>query len=151
MGRRRCRPRTCTPQSWRPCRAGSGRRRGALGPASSCRCAQCSTGSLPGSGCSRPLLGRTIQFDSDVRGGQDLLSYGGHHLVGPSVVRKAHCYLQRRGRLRDSEFVGQQTVHLRDGVVAEQPLPCPGRRPSGTPPAQVIWLVVNTSWSGPVR
>ena len=53
-------------------------------------------------------------------GGQDLLSYGGHRLVGPSVVRKAHCYLQRRGRLRDSEFVGQQTVHLRDGVVAEQ-------------------------------
>ena len=43
-----------------------------------------------------------------------------HHLVGPSVVRKAHCYLQRRGCLRDSEFVGQQTVHLRDGVVAEQ-------------------------------
>ena len=25
-------PRTCTPRSWRPCRAGSGRRRGALGP-----------------------------------------------------------------------------------------------------------------------
>ena len=49
-GRRRCRPRTCTPRSWRPRRAGSGRRRGALGLASSCS----STGSPPGSGCSRP-------------------------------------------------------------------------------------------------
>ena len=53
-GRRRCRPRTCAPRSWRPCQAGSGRRRAALGPGSSCRCAQCSTGSPPGSGCSRP-------------------------------------------------------------------------------------------------
>ena len=56
MGRRRCRPLTCTPRSWRPCRAGSGRQRGALGPGSSCRCARCSTGSPPGSGCSRPHL-----------------------------------------------------------------------------------------------
>ena len=47
----------------------------------------------------------------------DLLSYGGHHLVGPSVVRKAHGYLQG---LRDSELVGKETVHLCDGVVAEQ-------------------------------
>ena len=54
VGRRRCRPLTCTPRSWRPCRAGSGRRRGALGPGSSCRCARCSTGSPPGSGCSHP-------------------------------------------------------------------------------------------------
>ena len=46
--------RTCAPRSWRPCRAGTGRRRGALGRASGCRCAQCSTGSLPGSRCSRP-------------------------------------------------------------------------------------------------
>ena len=54
MGRRRCRPRTCAPRSWRPCRAGSGRRRAAPARASSCRCARCSTGSPPGSGCSRP-------------------------------------------------------------------------------------------------
>ena len=29
-------------------------------------------------------------------------------LVGPSVVRKARCYLQRRGRLRDSELAGKE-------------------------------------------
>ena len=51
---------------------------------------------------------------------QDLLSYGGHHLVGPSVVRKAYAYLQRRGRLRDSELAGEEAVYLCDGVVAEQ-------------------------------
>ena len=33
------RHRRCAPRSWRPCRAGTGRRRGALGRASSCRCA----------------------------------------------------------------------------------------------------------------
>ena len=42
------------------------------------------------------------------------------HLVGPSVVRKAHGYLQRRGRLRDSELAGEEAVYLCDGVVAEQ-------------------------------
>ena len=48
-GRRRCRPRTCTPRSWRACRADTGRRRGALGRGSGCRCARCSRRSLPGS------------------------------------------------------------------------------------------------------
>ena len=40
--------------------------------------------------------GTNVQFDSEtsVRGAQDLLSYGGH-LVGPSVVRKAHSAAQR--------------------------------------------------------
>ena len=65
----------------------------------------------------QPLLGRTVR---DVRGAQDLLSYGGHHLVGPSVVRKAYGYLQGRGRLRDSELAGEEAVYLCDGVVAEQ-------------------------------
>ena len=51
-------------------------------------------------------------------GGEELRR--GHHLVGPSVVRKAHCYLQRRGCLRDSELAGKEAVYLCDGVVAEQ-------------------------------
>ena len=34
--------------------------------------------------------------------------------------RKAHCYLQRRGCLRDSELAGKEAVYLCDGVVAEQ-------------------------------
>ena len=34
-----------------------------------------------------------------------------------AVVRKARAYLQGRGRLRDSELVGKETVHLCDGVV----------------------------------
>ena len=37
-----------------------------------------------------------------------------------SVVRKAHSYLQGRGRLRDSELAGEEAVYLCDGVVAEQ-------------------------------
>ena len=37
-----------------------------------------------------------------------------------SVVRKAHGYLQRRGRLRDSELARKEAVYLCDGVVAEQ-------------------------------
>ena len=48
------------------------------------------------------------------------LLHRGHHLVGPSVVRKAHGYLQRRGRLRDSELARKEAVYLCDGVVAEQ-------------------------------
>ena len=51
-----------------------------------------------------------------VCGGQDLLSYGGHHLVSPSVVRKATAIC----RAEDSELVGKETVHLCDGEVAEQ-------------------------------
>ena len=48
------------------------------------------------------------------------LLWRGHRLVGPAVVRKAHCYLQRRGCLRDSELAGEEAVYLCDGVVAEQ-------------------------------
>ena len=50
----------------------------------------------------QPLLGQTVQFDSKTSVGPDLLSYGGHHLVGPSVVRKAHDYLQRAASVTPS-------------------------------------------------
>ena len=64
----------------------------------------------------QPLLGRTVQFDSETSVGPRIC----YHLVGPSVVRKAHGYLQRRGHLRDSELAGEEAVYLCDGVVAEQ-------------------------------
>ena len=38
----------------------------------------------------------------------------------PNARRPLGRRLQGRGCLRDAELVGQQTVHLCDGVVAEQ-------------------------------
>ena len=138
-------PRTCTPRSWRPCQVGTGRRRGALGPGSSCWRARCSTGSPPGSGCSRPrslrprcaarttlqpLLGRTVQFDSETSVGPRICSpmAATTSLRRPESARLCHA------------LVGKETVHLCDGVVAEQ-RGCDARGRcrvllSGTPPAQ---------------
>ena len=106
MGRRRCRPRTCAPRSWRPCRAGSGRRRAALARASSCRCARCSTGSPPGSGCSRPRLRPRCAWPgprcSRCWGGPSSLTVrrpwgpGSALLWRPPPRRPAHGYLQWR-------------------------------------------------------
>ena len=86
---------------------------------------------------------------TDVCGAQDLLTNGGHHLVGPSVVREAHGYLQRRGCLRDSKLAGQEAVLSRAAAMLEAVAVfwSAAKRYA----TKVIWLVVKTSWSGPVR
>ena len=68
----------------------------------------------------QPLLGRTVQFDSKTSVGPRICSPMAATASSPSVVRKAHSYLQRRGCLRDSELAGKEAVYLCDGVVAEQ-------------------------------
>ena len=89
-GRRRCLPWTCTPRSWRLCQAGSGRRRGALGPESSVGAHNVPRVCRQGQGAAVHAYSRGVRGQDHaaaVRGAQDL-SYGGYHLVGPSVVRK---------------------------------------------------------------
>ena len=61
-----------------------------------------------------------------------------------------------RGSLRDSKLAGKEAVYLCDGVVAEQRMLeavavswSAAERYAAR--AEVIWLVVKTSWSGPVR
>ena len=58
-----------------------------------------------------PLLGRTVQFDSETSVGPRICS------PMAATTSKADCYLQGQGRLRDSELVGKEAVYLCDGVV----------------------------------
>ena len=62
----------------------------------------------PAAGANRPVC------QGDVRGAQDLLADGGHHLVGPLSSGK-------RTAISSAEAASvTQTVHLCNGVVAEQ-------------------------------
>ena len=62
----------------------------------------------------QPLLGRTIQFDSETSVAARICS---PMAATTSVVRKAHCYLQRRGCLHDSELAGEEAIYLRSAAV----------------------------------
>ena len=125
-GRRRCLPRTCTPRSWRPCRAGEEQ----LSPGRQVVGAH----DVPraGSGCSRPRSLPRCAWPgprcSRCWGGPSSLTvrrpWGpGSALLWRPPPRRPLPHPEsalRQGRLRDSELAGKEAVHLRDGVVAEQ-------------------------------
>ena len=133
-GGRRCLPRTCAPRSWRPCRVGTGRRRGALGPGSSCRCADVPRVHAPPAVC---VARTTLQPG-------ELSSLTARRLWGPgsallwrppppsSGKRTAICSAKAASVIPSLPARRPSTCAMAR-LRCSRPLPCPGLRLNGTP------------------